>query len=154
METDEDRNLNWRPNLDKKPVPCVQWTGENKEEIIEFFHSFGEKTPIFENQTFIFFPDAGGIRVLPQDWIYKSEIYGFGVSRLEPHLANAIRVVDNSIDEMQKTLDRIMDTYWPGVDDLLKNRSSRAILETKVYLSEALNSLRKAKKRLEDSHEE
>jgi len=65
----------------------------------------------------------------------------------------AARVVDESIVWVDGVVNRLKTTPWPGVENLLENRSSRAIKEAEIYLTSALEALQKAKRRLESTDE-
>lgn len=67
--------------------------------------------------------------------------------------AEATEIVGESIVWVDGVINRLKTTPWPGVDDLLENRSSRAIKEAEIYLTSALEALQKAKRRLESTDE-
>jgi len=67
--------------------------------------------------------------------------------------ADAIFIVDESICLVSVLLNRLKKTEWPGVESLLENKSSRAIMEAEVYLNSAIDSLRKAQRRLGEGDE-
>jgi hypothetical protein len=65
----------------------------------------------------------------------------------------ALETVNESIIWVDAVINRLKSTPWPGVENLLENRSSRAIKEAEIYLTSALESLEKAKRRLESTDE-
>ena len=66
----------------------------------------------------------------------------------------AVQAVNESIESVDRLIARLKTTPWPGVENLLVNRSARAIKEAEIYLTSVLEALQKAKRLLESTDEE
>lgn len=66
----------------------------------------------------------------------------------------AVQVVNESIESVDRLIALLKTTPWPGVENLLENRSARAIKEAEIYLASTVEALQKAKRLLESTDEE
>lgn len=61
------------------------------------------------------------------------------------------RTVDEAIESVTAVINKLKTTNFPGVENLLENGSLRAAKEAGVYLTSALEALKKVKRRLDSS---